>query len=355
MWLQTDAQQGWPEAVAAGDHGVQGEAPHTDVKVQYQTWPDHLTKLDAALAGSTPPDVVELGNTETTKYMAAGALAELKPSTFDNSSTWLKGLADAGSYDGATYAVPYYAGSRAVIYNTALYSGAGVTTPPTSFADLTADADKLMAKYGNDKSFSAFYVPGKYWYQAMSWVYDNGGQIAKKDGDTWTSTLSRAGRRRRDHRVEGLRHEVLARPTSSVTRPSRTPSSRRARSPPCTATAGSAASSSTRRPATRSCSLGSYPMPSRTKRRRVDARVPRRVQPRGHGQEQGRRRRGGLDRGLHQHRELDRPRHQGRRAAEHDLAAQPRQARRQGVRRRGEELLVRARRRRTGRTSRRRT
>jgi N,N'-diacetylchitobiose transport system substrate-binding protein len=190
VWLQTDAQQGWPEAVAAATTAFKAKHPATDVKVQYQTWPDHLTKLDAALAGSTPPDVVELGNTETTKYMAAGALAELQPSTFENSSTWLKGLADAGSYDGATYAVPYYAGSRAVIYNTALYSGAGITTPPTSFADLTADADKLMTKYGNDKSFSAFYVPGKYWYQAMSWVYDNGGQIAKKDGSTWTSTLS---------------------------------------------------------------------------------------------------------------------------------------------------------------------
>src|SRR5690242_7534361 len=86
VWLQTDAQQGWPEAVAAATKAFTAKHPKTTVKVQYQTWPDHLTKLDAALAGSTPPDVVELGNTETTKYMAAGALAELKASTFDNSS-----------------------------------------------------------------------------------------------------------------------------------------------------------------------------------------------------------------------------------------------------------------------------
>jgi N,N'-diacetylchitobiose transport system substrate-binding protein len=190
VWLQTDAQQGWPEAVAAATTAFKAKHPKTDVKVEYQTWPDHLTKFDAALAGSQPPDVVELGNTETTKYMAAGALAELKASTFENSSTWLKALADAGSYQGQLYAVPYYAGSRAVIYNKALYTGAGITTPPASFTDLTADAGKLMAKYGSDKSFSAFYVPGKYWYQAMSWVYDNGGQIAKQNGDQWTSTLS---------------------------------------------------------------------------------------------------------------------------------------------------------------------
>lgn len=189
VWLQTDAQQGWPESVAAATTAFKAKHPKTDVKVEYQTWPDHLTKLDAALAGSQPPDVVELGNTETTKYMAAGALAELKASTFDNSSTWLKGLSDAGSFDGQLYAVPYYAGSRAVIYNKALYAGAGISTPPTSFAELTADADKLMAKYGHDKSFSAFYVPGKYWYQAMSWVYDNGGAIAKQNGSQWQATL----------------------------------------------------------------------------------------------------------------------------------------------------------------------
>jgi N,N'-diacetylchitobiose transport system substrate-binding protein len=190
VWLQTDAQQGWPEAVAAATTAFRSKHPATEVKVEYQTWADHLTKLDAALAGQTPPDVVELGNTETTKYMAAGALAPLEAATFENSGTWLKGLADAGSFDGALYAVPYYAGSRAVIFNQELYEGAGVTTPPASFGELTTAGDKLLAEYGDDRSFSAFYVPGKYWYQAMSWVYDNGGQIARKDGEQWVSTLS---------------------------------------------------------------------------------------------------------------------------------------------------------------------
>ena len=190
VWLQTDAQQGWPEAVDAATKTFAAKHPNTTVKVEYQTWGDHLTKLDAALAGKTPPDVVELGNTETTKYMAAGALAELKADTFQNSASWLQGLADAGSFDGQLYAVPYYAGSRAVIYNTALYQAAGVAAAPTTFAELTAANDKLQAKYGSDKSFSGFYVPGKYWYQAMSWVYDNGGQIAKRDGDKWVTTLS---------------------------------------------------------------------------------------------------------------------------------------------------------------------
>ena len=86
VWLQTDAQTGWPKEVAAATAAFNAKNPGVKVDVQYQTWADHLTKLDAALAAS-PPDVVELGNTETTKYMADGALADITAdkAKFDNS------------------------------------------------------------------------------------------------------------------------------------------------------------------------------------------------------------------------------------------------------------------------------
>src|SRR4029079_14738761 len=113
VWLQTDAQQGWPEAVQAATTAFNAKHPKVKVDVQYQNWNDHLAKLDASLAGQTPPDVVELGNTEMTKYMAAGALADLtsKKGSFENSSTWLKSLEDSSTFDGKLYGVPYYAGS----------------------------------------------------------------------------------------------------------------------------------------------------------------------------------------------------------------------------------------------------
>ena len=65
-----------------------------------------------------------MGNTEMTKYMAAGAFADLTPSRskFDNSSKWLAGLAKSGRYQGKTYGVPYYAGSRVITYRTDLFS-----------------------------------------------------------------------------------------------------------------------------------------------------------------------------------------------------------------------------------------
>jgi N,N'-diacetylchitobiose transport system substrate-binding protein len=188
VWLQTDAQNGWPTEVAAATTAFNTKYPNVKVDVQYQTWADHLTKLDAALA-ATPPDVVELGNTETTKYMASGALADITADKgkFDNSSTWLQGLADSVTYNGKLFGVPYYAGARGVIYSTAAWAKAGLTDPPTTLDELKADGDKLKAVIPSTQS--ALYWPGKEWYGAMSFVYGYGGDIASNSGGKWTADL----------------------------------------------------------------------------------------------------------------------------------------------------------------------
>src|SRR5207237_6583460 len=68
VWLQVDAQSGWPNVVAAATSAFQAKHPGVDVKVQYQTWGTHLGKFDATLAGGNAPDVIEMGNTEMVKY-----------------------------------------------------------------------------------------------------------------------------------------------------------------------------------------------------------------------------------------------------------------------------------------------
>ena len=91
VWLQVDAQSGWPEVVAAANAQFRTQNPGWDVDVQYQTWGTHLAKFDATLAGNSAPDVIEMGNTEMTKYMAAGAFQDLSAVSFPNKSTWLAG------------------------------------------------------------------------------------------------------------------------------------------------------------------------------------------------------------------------------------------------------------------------
>src|SRR5215218_11324972 len=191
VWLQVDAQSGWPDLVAGATNQFKQDHPGWNVNVQYQAWPDHLQKFDATLAANTAPDVIEMGNTEMTKYMAAGAFADLtaKKSSFANSSSWLKGLAASGQFNGKVYGVPYYAGSRVVTYRTDLFKKAGINKVPSSLAEYTADARKLAAK-NKGKNFSPVYIAGTDWYIAMGFVYDYGGRIAAQKRGQWVGTLN---------------------------------------------------------------------------------------------------------------------------------------------------------------------
>src|SRR5437763_17055418 len=148
VWLQVDAQSGWPDVVAAANQQFQKDHPGWSVDVQYQNWGDHLQKFDATLAGGNTPDVIEMGNTEMTKYMAAGAFADISSSksSFANSNTWLKGLAASGAYGGHLFGVPYYAGSRVVTYRTDLWKSAGIAKNPSSLNEFTSDLGKLAKK-----------------------------------------------------------------------------------------------------------------------------------------------------------------------------------------------------------------
>ena len=189
VWLQVDAQSGWPEVVAAANAQFRSQNPGWDVDVQYQTWGTHLAKFDATLAGNSAPDVIEMGNTEMTKYMAAGAFQDLTSNSFPNKSTWLGGLAASGRFGGKIYGVPYYAGSRVVTYRTDLFNQVKAKIP-TSQAEFMVLAKKLGAK-NKDKAFSPVYIAGTDWYVAMSFVYDYGGKIAITRKGKWVGMLDK--------------------------------------------------------------------------------------------------------------------------------------------------------------------
>lgn len=163
------------------------------VKVETQQWANISTKVTTALATDTPPDVVELGNTDVPLFASNGGLMDVTSykSQLQQGGTWLDGLAGPATVNGSLYAVPAFAATRTVIYNKKMWSQAGITSAPTSYDELTSDLDKVKAKFGSQKDFSPFYLPGKYWYAGLQWVWDAGGDIATQGSDgTWAGGLS---------------------------------------------------------------------------------------------------------------------------------------------------------------------
>ncbi|QNE75038.1 extracellular solute-binding protein [Streptomyces finlayi] len=196
VWLMVDAQSTWPELVKDVNAQFKKKYPKVKVNVQYQQWADKAKKLDTALGGDKFPDVVELGNTETMQYILNGALAEIDPKKYDNSDTWIKGLKDTCTFEGKQFCVPYYAGARVAIYNKDMFkAGTGSDALPQTEAELLTALDKVSAEYTKkDKRFSSLYLPGRYWYAAMSYVAAYGGSIAEYDegAKEWKGNLSSA-------------------------------------------------------------------------------------------------------------------------------------------------------------------
>ncbi|MFI2778636.1 sugar ABC transporter substrate-binding protein [Streptomyces sp. ALB3] len=196
VWLMVDAQSTWPELVKDVNAQFNKKYPKVKVNVQYQQWADKAKKLDTALGGDKFPDVVELGNTETMQYILNGALAEIDPNKYDNSDTWIKGLKDTCTFEGKQFCVPYYAGARVAVYNKdMLKKGTGSDALPQTEDEMLAALDKVSAEYTKkDKRFSSLYLPGRYWYAAMSYVAAYGGSIAEYDegAKEWKGNLSSA-------------------------------------------------------------------------------------------------------------------------------------------------------------------
>jgi N,N'-diacetylchitobiose transport system substrate-binding protein len=196
VWLMQDAQKGWPDVVNAAKTAFEKETGAT-LKIEWQTWSNYTTKLDTALLSGNAPDALELGNTQTAKYINAGSFVDLTSvkDKFDNSANWLDSLAASGqTADGTkTYALPYYAGARVLIYRKDLFTAAGITAAPTTLAELQTDLAAVQAKNASTPNFSALYLPGKDWYTAVSFgaaSFGVKGVIASASGAKYTGTLT---------------------------------------------------------------------------------------------------------------------------------------------------------------------
>ncbi|GAA0580172.1 extracellular solute-binding protein [Paractinoplanes ferrugineus] len=167
------------------------QATGAEVDLQIQQWEGITTKISTALSTAGTPDILDLGNTQVPGYAANGGLLDLTRYRADlkQGRTWLAGLEEPATVDGALYAAAGFAGARAVIYNKKTWAAAGITAAPKTYADLTAALDKLKGK-NTAADFAPFYLPGQYWYAGMQWIWDAGGDIARRDGGAWKGGLA---------------------------------------------------------------------------------------------------------------------------------------------------------------------
>jgi N,N'-diacetylchitobiose transport system substrate-binding protein len=168
------------------------ENPGSTLVIEEQDWNGLVPRLQTALTSAEQtPDVVEIGNTQAPTFTYAGAFADLTDLYEEvGGEDLLQGFVQAGSAEGAVYALPYYSGARAVFYRKDLFEAAGVEVP-TTLAEFTEAAVALQqAAPGDAAQFSGFWFPGQDWYNGTAWIYTYGGDLAVQDGDRWVGALS---------------------------------------------------------------------------------------------------------------------------------------------------------------------
>lgn len=188
LWLMNGSA---PDKMVA-DISAEFEASHPGWKVKYaeQEWNGIQQKLSTALASDNPPDVVEVGNTQTPSYAESGALLDLTGKLDDlGGNDWLRGLKDSATSDGKVYAAAYYAANRVVVYRKDLFEKAGITTLPTTWDELIAAGKKLQEQNAGTKDFSALWLPAGGWYTYLGMLWDHGGDIAVEKDGKWVGAL----------------------------------------------------------------------------------------------------------------------------------------------------------------------
>jgi multiple sugar transport system substrate-binding protein len=110
------------------------------------SWDDILVKGRTLVATNSTPDILNLNS--FADYAAAGLLYKASD-MFDAAKLgdFVPAFIDNSKYSGTAYAVPDLASARMFFYNKKLLYTSGVTQIPTTWAQVTAAAKKIKAKY----------------------------------------------------------------------------------------------------------------------------------------------------------------------------------------------------------------
>ena len=182
MGASVPSQVTWMNGIVKQFHKQFPQYSHTKVVVDWIPWTNRTTDWTNALSsGKGGPDITELGNTDTPGVAAQGALANItsEVKTWKSGSDIIAGNLANDTVSGNNYAVPWFGGVRGIWYRKDQFAAAGITSTPTTWAELVTDAKKLMAKYPGTYGLGA---PSDYTNAIVSFIWGAGGQVAVQKG-----------------------------------------------------------------------------------------------------------------------------------------------------------------------------
>ncbi|WP_214109521.1 extracellular solute-binding protein [Acrocarpospora catenulata] len=165
-------------------------ATGAEVNLEWIPWPQVNDKFTAAAAGGAGPDVTEIGNDQVPLWQSQEALEPVTALASSGEQAQIpKNLLGLETIDGEVYALPWGAGTRAVLYRKDWFEDLGIAVPKT-WDEVVAAAKKIQAEKGKDVDGFAFNggSDANHLLGALAW--SEGGEYAVKENGKWVGKLS---------------------------------------------------------------------------------------------------------------------------------------------------------------------
>ncbi|MFT2015165.1 extracellular solute-binding protein [Streptomyces sp. 796.1] len=183
VWaMDGSTPDGWTKDVTAAFEKKTG----AKLKFEIQQWNGIQQKVTTALSESNPPDVIELGNTQTPAYAQTEGLADLSDLKKEIGADWTETLNKSSVFNEKQYAAPWFGVSRVVLYNKKIWAEAGNKDIPKTRTEFFKALDNIEKKTDAEP----IYMPGQNWYFFDGLTIGTGAELVKKDGDKYVSNMS---------------------------------------------------------------------------------------------------------------------------------------------------------------------
>jgi multiple sugar transport system substrate-binding protein len=151
----------------------EAEHPGVNVEVQVESWDDVDRKVAEMVKAGQAPDIAQIG--AYADYAAAGELYSADELlSIPVQANFLAPLVSAGEMRRTQYGLPFAASTRLLFFNQDLFDRAGITKAPTTWAELTAVAQKLKDE-GVPYPFALPLGPEEAQAETMMWLLSGGG------------------------------------------------------------------------------------------------------------------------------------------------------------------------------------
>jgi multiple sugar transport system substrate-binding protein len=154
--------------------------PSITVKITAIPWTNFDSEIQTMVQNHNYPDVTE--GDYFSSYAQQGLLYPASQ-VLSKPGNLLPVFAKQGTYNGTQYGMPFTTSSRTLFYNKKLFANAGISSAPTTWADIQTDAAKIKAL--GDIGFGLPLGPEEAQAESLLWFLGDGGNYMSSQGK-WT-------------------------------------------------------------------------------------------------------------------------------------------------------------------------